>query len=50
MSLSLRNRSVAKLLDFEPGEIRFLLDLAKRLDAGWRAESVRTGFARKEAA
>jgi ornithine carbamoyltransferase len=33
MSFNLRNRSFTKLLDFEPGEIRFLLDLSKSLKA-----------------
>jgi ornithine carbamoyltransferase len=33
MSFNLRNRSFIKLLDFEPGEIRFLLDLSKSLKA-----------------
>ena len=31
MSSNLRNRSFLKLLDFTPGEIRFLLDLSADL-------------------
>jgi len=31
MAISLYNRSFLKLLDFNPKEIRFLLDLSKKL-------------------
>jgi ornithine carbamoyltransferase len=37
MTFNLRNRNFLKLLDFSPGEIRFLLELARELKAAKQA-------------
>ncbi len=46
MSFNLRNRNFLTLLDFTPGEIRFLLELAKELKAAKLASTEPRRFAR----